>query len=64
MCSPSSMSDREVWEKASTIAAAFGDDEPERFTERLFDILRNTTNPQDWRRVAAAVDVIAGASRQ
>ena len=58
------MSDREVWEKASTIAAAFGHDEPERFTERLFDILRNTTNSQDWRRVAAAVDVIAGASRQ
>lgn len=64
MCSPSSMSDREVWEKASTIAAAFGDDEPEHFTERLFNILRDTTNPQDWRRVAAAVDVIAGASRQ
>jgi len=58
------MSDREVWEKASTIAAAFGDDEPEHFTERLFNILRDTTNPQDWRRVAAAVDVIAGASRQ
>lgn len=64
MCSRSSMSDREVWEKASTIAAAFGDDEPEHFIERLFDILRDTTNPQDWRRVAAAVDVIAGASRQ
>jgi hypothetical protein len=58
------MSDREVWEKAATIAAAFGDDEPEHFTERLFDILRDTTNPHDWRRVAAAVDVIAGASRQ
>lgn len=64
MCSRSTMSDREVWEKASTIAAAFGDDEPEHFTERLFNILRDTTNPQDWRRVAAAVDVIAGASRQ
>jgi hypothetical protein len=58
------MSDREVWEKASTIAAAFGDDKPEQFADRLFDILRDTTNPKDWRRVAAALDAIAGASRQ
>ena len=58
------MSDREIWEKASTIAAEFGDDEPEHFTDRLFDILRDTTDPQDWRRVAAALDAIAGASNQ
>jgi hypothetical protein len=58
------MSDREVWEKASMIAAAFGDDETERFSARLFDILRDTANPQDWRRVAAAVDAIASATRQ
>jgi hypothetical protein len=58
------MSEREVWEKASTIAAAFGDDEPEHFAGRLFDILRDTTDPQDWRRVAAALDAIAGASKQ
>ncbi|RXD04900.1 hypothetical protein EQZ23_07105 [Sphingomonas sp. UV9] len=58
------MSDREVWEKASTIAAEFGDDDPEHFAARLFDILRDTANPQDWRRVAAAVDLIAAASKQ
>lgn len=57
------MSDREVWEKASTIAAAFGDDDPEHFAARFFDILRDTANPQDWRRVAAAVDAIAAATR-
>lgn len=57
------MSEREVWEKASTIAAAFGDDEPEQFATRLFDILRDTANPEDWPRIAAALDVIAAASK-
>jgi hypothetical protein len=58
------MSEREVWEKASTIAAQFGDDDADQFATRLFDILRDTADPQDWRRVAAAVDVIAAASKQ
>jgi hypothetical protein len=58
------MSDLEVWEKASAIAAAFGDDEPEHFVDRLFDILRDTADPRDWRRIAAAVDAVAAASRQ
>ena len=58
------MSEREIWETASTIAAQFGDDDPEQFASRLFDILRDTHNPQDWLRVAAAVDVIAAASKQ
>ena len=57
------MSDREVWEKASNIAAAFGDDEPEHFAGRLFDILRDTANPHDWRRIAVAVDIIAAAAK-
>jgi hypothetical protein len=58
------MSEREVWEKASTIAAQFGDDDADQFATRLFDILRDTADPQDWRRVAAAVEVIAAASEQ
>jgi hypothetical protein len=58
------MSEREVWEKASTIAAQFGDDDADQFATRLFDILRDTVDPQDWRRVAPAVDVIAAASEQ
>jgi hypothetical protein len=58
------MSDREVWEKAATIAAEFGDDDPEHFAARLLDFLRDTADPQDWRRIAAAVDVIAAASKQ
>jgi len=57
------MSDREVWEKASKIASEFGDDDAEQFAERLFEILRDTTHPEDWRRVAAAVDVIAGGAK-
>jgi hypothetical protein len=57
------MSDREVWEKASSIVAEFGDDNAEQFAERLFDILRDTADPQDWPRVAAAVDVVAAASK-
>jgi hypothetical protein len=58
------MSEREVWEKASTIAAQFGNDDADQFATRLFDILRDTADPQDWRRVAPAVDVIAAASEQ
>lgn len=57
------MSDREVWKKASIIAAEFGNDDADDFAARLVDILRDTADPQDWRRVAAAVDVIAAASK-
>lgn len=58
------MTEREVWEKATTIVAEFGDDDPEHFAARLIDIIRDTADPQDWRRIAAAVDVIAAASKQ
>jgi hypothetical protein len=58
------MSEREVWEKAPLIVAQFGADEVERSAQRFFDILQDTANPQDWRRVAVAVDVIAVASKQ
>ncbi len=58
------MSDREVWEKATAIVADFGEDGAEQFAERLFDILRDTANPHDWRRVAAAVDAIATLAKQ
>jgi len=58
------LSDREVWEKASRITAESGDDEPEHFAARLFDILRDTANPEDWRRIAVAVDFIAASSKQ
>jgi hypothetical protein len=43
--------------------AEFGYDDTEHFAARLFDILRDKADPQDWRRVAAAVDVIATASK-
>ncbi|MEG3166550.1 hypothetical protein U1701_18470 [Sphingomonas sp. PB2P19] len=58
------MSDRDVWEKAAAIVAEFGDDDPEHFSDRLADILRDTADPKDWRRVAAAVDAIVDAREQ
>jgi hypothetical protein len=58
------MSEREVWKKAALIVAQFGDDEVERFAQRFVDVLQDTADPQDWRRVAVAVDVIAAASKQ
>ena len=64
MSEPISMTEREVWEKAVTIVAEFGDDDSERFAARLVDILRDAADPQDWRRIAAAVDVIAAGSKQ
>ena len=57
------MSNRQVWETASKIASEFGDDDAGQFAERLFKILRDTTNPEDWHRVAAAVDVIASGAK-
>ena len=64
MSEPISMTEREVWEKAATIVAEFGDDDSKRFAARLVDILRDTADPRDWRRIAAAVDAIAAAPKQ
>jgi hypothetical protein len=58
------MSEREVWEKSALIVAQFGADEVEQFARRFVDIVQDTADPQDWRRVAVAVDVIAAASKQ
>jgi len=58
------MSQREVWQRASLIVAEFGDDDTADFVARFTDILKDTANPDDWRRIAAAVDVIAAASKQ
>ena len=64
MSKPTPMTEREVWEKAATIVAEFGDDDFERFAARLVDVLRDTADPEDWRRMAAAVDLIAAAPKQ
>jgi hypothetical protein len=56
--------DSEVWEKASIIAAELGNDYADQFATRHVHILRDTADPQDWRRLAVAVDVIAAASKQ
>jgi hypothetical protein len=59
-----SMSDREVWVKASIVAAEFGDDDADDLAARFADILRDIADPPDWRRVAAAIGLIAEASKQ
>lgn len=58
------MTEREVWQKASLIVSEFGDDDTVAFVERFTDILKDTANPNDWRRIAAAVDVLAAATKQ
>ena len=58
------MSDGDVWEKALAIVSQFGDDDGDQFATRLFGMLEDVEALKDWRRIAAAVDVIAGASKQ
>lgn len=58
------MTEREIWEKAGAIVAQFGNDDEEQFAVRLAQLLRDTACPEDWRRVAAAVDAITDAPKQ
>ncbi|WP_380782648.1 hypothetical protein [Sphingomonas sp. R86520] len=64
MSNPPTMNDRDVWLKAAEIVAGFGDDGVGAFGGRLVEMLGEETSPEDWRRVAAAVDAIVSASRQ
>lgn len=64
MPEPARMTDHEVWEKAIAIVAQFGNDEAELFAARLGEMLGDTAAPEDWRRVAAAVDAITDAPKQ
>jgi hypothetical protein len=43
------MSDREVWEKASIIAAEFGNDDADDFAARLVYIPGDTADPRESR---------------
>lgn len=58
------MTEREVWEMAGNIVAQFGNDHDDLFVGRFVDLLQDTAAPEDWRRVAAAVDAITDAPKQ
>lgn len=58
------MTEREVWELAAAIVVELSDEDLSLAAGRLGDLLRGTAAPENWRRVAAAVDAIASASKQ
>ncbi len=56
------MTDREVWILAGEIMAEHGDLTADYIIGLLSDVLDDAVAVEDWRRVAAAVDAIAGAT--
>ncbi len=58
------MTDREVMVKAGEIFAEQGALTADYIITQLGDVLGDSVAIEDWRRVAAAVDTIADASRQ
>lgn len=61
------MTDREVWLKAMEIVECHGTLDGESAVATIMDILDNERQSKEWNewlRVAAAVDVIAGATAQ
>lgn len=58
------MSERHIWISAGVILSEFGDRTSDYISDQLSDVLADTVAVENWRRVAAAVDAITGASRQ
>jgi len=58
------MTDREVWVKAGSIVAEHGELTADYIIEQLDDVLGDRVAVEDWRRIAAAVDVIGTATAQ
>jgi hypothetical protein len=58
------MTDREVWIKAGAILDKWGPMTADYIISHLSEALGDDVAAEDWRRVAAAVDVIAAASKQ
>ena len=54
------MNEREVWIQAGAILAAHGGLTAEYIIDQLSDALGDKIAVEDWRRVAAAVDIITG----
>jgi hypothetical protein len=58
------MSERDVWISASVIQSEFGDRTSDYINVQLNEVLADAVAVENWRRVAAAVVAITGASRQ
>jgi hypothetical protein len=58
------MSDRDIWISAGVILSQFGDRTSDYIIDQLGDVLADAVAVENWRRVAAAVDAITGASLQ
>jgi predicted NACHT family NTPase len=58
------MSDRDVWVKAGEIVAEHGDLTADYIIGQLGNVLGNCIAVEDWRRIAAAVDIISEATPQ
>lgn len=54
------VTDREVWIKAGAILAEHGAMTADYIIDRLSDVLDDHVAVEDWRRIAAAVDMITG----
>jgi len=55
------MEEREVWIQACAIIAAHGELSSDYIIDQLSDALGSGVVVEDWRRVAAAVDMITAA---
>ena len=58
------MSDRDVWLKAGEIVAEHGDLSADYIIGQLGNVLGDCIAFEDWRRIAAAVDIISEATSQ
>ena len=58
------MKEREVWIQAGAILAAHGELTNDYIIDHLSDALGDRVAVEDWRRIAAAVDVITDAQLQ
>jgi hypothetical protein len=64
MVGRTSMSDREVRIKAGAILIKWGPMTADYIISHLSEVLADDVAAEDWRRVAAAVDEIAGVAQQ
>jgi hypothetical protein len=62
MSSP--LPNREIWLRAGTILAEYGDRSADYIIDQAAESLGDWAALEDWRRIAAAVDYIAGAEPQ
>jgi len=54
------MEDREIWIQAGVILAEHGEHTPDYIVDQMVAAIGDPVAVKDWRRIAAAVDVIKG----